>query len=51
MNKRTKTRKIMVGDVQIGGQDKVVIQSMTNTKTKDVRCNSKTTFRVRKSRL
>ena len=33
---RTKTRKIMVGNVQIGGQNKVVIQSMTNTKTKDV---------------
>ena len=34
--KRTKTRKIMVGNVQIGGQNKVVIQSMTNTKTCDV---------------
>lgn len=33
---RTKTRPIMVGNVQIGGQNKVVIQSMTNTKTKDV---------------
>lgn len=32
---RTKTRKIMVGNVQIGGQNKVVIQSMCNTKTKD----------------
>ena len=37
MNKRTDTRKIFVGDVQIGGQNKVVIQSMTNTKTKDVK--------------
>ena len=34
---RNETRKIFVGDVQIGGQDKVVIQSMTNTKTKDVK--------------
>ena len=34
--KREKTRKIFVGDVQIGGQNKVVIQSMTNTKTKNV---------------
>lgn len=34
--KRTDTRKIMVGNVQIGGQNKVVIQSMCNTKTKDV---------------
>ena len=33
---RKDTRKIMVGNVQIGGQNKVVIQSMCNTKTKDV---------------
>ena len=37
MIKRNETRKIFVGDVQIGGQQKVVIQSMTNTKTKDVK--------------
>lgn len=36
MIKRKETRKIMVRDVQIGGRDEVVIQSMTNTKTKDV---------------
>lgn len=36
MNRRMETRKIMVGDIQIGGQDRVIIQSMTNTKTKDV---------------
>ena len=36
MIKRIDTRKIMVGNVQIGGEEKVVIQSMTNTKTKDV---------------
>lgn len=34
--RRENTRKIMVGNVQIGGQNKVVIQSMCNTKTKDV---------------
>lgn len=34
--KRTQTRKIMVGNVAIGGQNKVIIQSMCNTKTKDV---------------
>lgn len=33
---RTQTRPIYVGNVQIGGQNKVVIQSMTNTKTKEV---------------
>lgn len=36
MIKRTDTRKIMVGNVQIGNQNKVIIQSMTNTKTKNV---------------
>ena len=36
MFKRIDTRKIMVGNVQIGGKDEVIIQSMTNTKTKDV---------------
>ncbi len=30
------TRPVYVGGVQIGGQNNVVIQSMTNTKTKDV---------------
>ena len=34
---REKTRPIQVGNVQIGGQNKVVIQSMTNTKTKDIK--------------
>ncbi len=33
---RKETKKIMVGNVQIGGNNDVVIQSMTNTKTKDV---------------
>lgn len=36
MLKRMQTRAIQVGNVQIGGQNKVVIQSMTNTKTKDI---------------
>ena len=36
MYKRTETRPIMVRDVQIGGQNKVVIQSMCNTKTKNI---------------
>ena len=34
---RIQTRPINVGGVQIGGQNKVVIQSMTNTKTKNVK--------------
>ena len=51
MSKRFETRKIMVKDLQIGGQNKVVIQSMTNTKTKDIRSNSKSNTRIRKSRM
>lgn len=38
---RKNTRKVMVGNVQIGGQNKVVIQSMCNTKTKDVEATVK----------
>ncbi len=34
--KREETRPIKVGDIAIGHQDRVIIQSMTNTKTKDV---------------
>lgn len=36
MFNRNNTKKIFVGDVQIGGNNDVIIQSMTNTKTKDV---------------
>ena len=41
MRNRKDTRKIMVRDVPIGGQEKVVIQSMTNTLTKDVSATTK----------
>lgn len=41
MVNRSSTNKIMVGNVQIGGQNKVVIQSMCNTKTKDVESTAK----------
>lgn len=36
MERREQTKIIKVGNVQIGGQNKVVIQSMCNTKTKDI---------------
>lgn len=36
MERREQTKIIRVGKVQIGGQNKVVIQSMCNTKTKDI---------------
>ena len=39
--KRLQTRPINVGGIQIGGQNKVIIQSMTNTKTKDVEATVK----------
>lgn len=41
MKNRSETRKINVAGVQIGGQNKVVIQSMTNTKTKDIEATIK----------
>lgn len=37
MINRSNTRSINVAGVQIGGQNKIVIQSMTNTKTKDIK--------------
>ena len=37
MMQRTQTRPIRVGDVTIGGKNQVVIQSMTMTKTADVK--------------
>jgi len=36
MTKRTETRAVKIKDLIIGGQNKVLIQSMTNTKTKDI---------------
>lgn len=39
--KRAETRKIKVGNITIGGQNKVVIQSMCNTKTKDIKATVK----------
>ena len=41
MYKRTETRPINVGGIKIGGQNKVIIQSMTNTKTKDIEATVK----------
>ena len=34
---RTKTKTVNIGGLKMGGQNKVLIQSMTNTKTKDVK--------------
>lgn len=35
------TRKVMVGDVAIGGDAPVSVQSMTNTDTRDIRSTLK----------
>lgn len=37
MYTRNETRPIYVDDIQIGGNDKIIIQSMCNTKTKDIK--------------
>lgn len=36
MTHRSETRPIKVGNLQLGGNDRILIQSMTTTKTKDV---------------
>lgn len=33
---RIQTRPVQIGDLQVGQQNKIIIQSMTNTKTKDI---------------
>ena len=35
--KRRKTKKIKVGNVEVGGDSKIAIQSMTNTITSDAK--------------
>ncbi len=49
MYQRTETRKISVAGVQIGGQNKVIIQSMTNTKTKDINATVKQILELEKA--
>ena len=48
MYKREYTRQIDVGGVKIGGQEKVVIQSMCNTKTKDIESTVKQILELEK---
>lgn len=47
--KRENTKQIMVGNVAIGGQNKVVIQSMCNTKTKDIEATVNQTLRLQEA--
>lgn len=37
MNKRNEVKSVKVGNIIIGGNSQVIIQSMTNTKTKDIK--------------
>lgn len=37
MFKRTETKKIKVGNLTIGGKEEIILQSMTTTKTRDVK--------------
>ena len=46
---RKETRKVMGGNVQIGGQNKVIIQSMCNTKTKDVKSTVEQILKLEKA--
>lgn len=48
---RKDTRKIKVGNVMIGGENKVIIQSMTNTLTKDVDKTVEQILKLEKARL
>ena len=49
MIKRTKTRVIRVGKVLIGGGNPVTVQSMTQTKTKDIKATVKQTLELEKA--
>lgn len=49
MIKRKKTRKINVGGVQIGGNAPIVVQSMTNTDTADVKATVKQIKKLEKA--
>lgn len=49
MIKRNETKPITVGDIQIGGQNKVVIQSMCNTKTKNIEATVKQVLELEKA--
>ncbi len=49
MYSRTNTRTVLVGNLQIGGNDHVYIQSMTNTSTKDVQTTVEQILALEKS--
>lgn len=48
MTIRNTTRQVSVGNIKIGGQNKVIIQSMCNTKTKDIKATVKQILELEK---
>ena len=46
---RRKTRKIMVGNVAVGGDAPISVQSMTNTETTDVKATVEQIHRLEKA--
>ncbi len=49
MIKRRVTKKIMLRDVPVGGMSQITVQSMTNTKTADVRATVAQIRRLQKA--
>lgn len=48
---RMHTKVIQIGDRKIGGGNPIAIQSMTNTKTEDVKATVEQILRLEKGRL
>ena len=44
--KRRKTREVMVGNVGVGGENPIRIQSMTNSNTRDVEATAQQIMRL-----
>lgn len=51
MAERKSTREVRIGDVVIGGNHPIAIQSMTNTKTQDVEADCGTDSAVGACRM
>ena len=45
--KRTQTRPVMVGNIQVGGQNRCILQSMTNVRAKDIDSTVEQILRLR----
>ena len=49
MTFREQTREVQIGDRKIGGKNPILIQSMTNTKTEDVKATVEQIHRLEKA--